>query len=142
MTTKIRLALDLGLQLVLFLVFGCRIWWYPQQIWQELGIFVLLISCWQILHALYVSRKYKNWEKIHYLDRIKQVIAYSLLTLGVGGLMYVGSFGLLSAFFMFLVDMVYTGICAVVACLAVHSFALSIKNLYNYYVAPRSFWDL
>lgn len=142
MTTKIRLTLDLVLQFSLLLVFGIRIFWYPEHFWRELGVFALLISSWQVLHALYLARKYKNWEKRTYLNHVKQIIGYGLLTVGISGLMYVGSFGLLAAFLEFLLKILYIAVCLTATGLALHSFAMSVKNVYQYYASPRSFWDL
>jgi hypothetical protein len=142
MATKIRLLLDFLIQVFVFIFFIAQLVLYPEQIWLTAGLFAMSISAWQILHALYVVRKYQDWERRRYLGSMRQVLAYAFFTLLIGGLMLVASFGFLFPFLIFVIDVLYIVVCAVVLVLAVLYFAQSLRNLYLFYHRPRSFWDL
>jgi hypothetical protein len=142
MVTKIRLLLDFLVQLAVFIFFIVEAITAPTRLWATLGFFALSISTWQILHALYVVRKYKDWQRDKYLANIKQVLAYTFFTLLISGLMWVASFGYLYPFMLFAVEILYFAVCAVVLVLALLYFVQSSRDLYLYFRRPRSFWDL
>jgi hypothetical protein len=142
MATKIRLLLDFLIQVFVFIFFIVQFILYPEQIWLTAGLFAVSISAWQILHALYVVRKYQDWERKRYLGSMRQVLAYAFFTLLIGGLMLITSFGFLFPFLVFVVDVLYIVVCSVVLVLSVLYFVQSLRNLYLFYHRPRSFWDL
>lgn len=142
MVTKIRLLLDFLVQLAVFIFFILQAIFQPTQLAPMLGLFALSISTWQVLHALYVVRKYKDWQRDKYLLNIKQVLAYSFFTLLISGLMWVASFGYLYPFMLFAAEILYFVVCAVVLVLAALYFVQSARDLYLYFRRPRSFWDL
>ncbi len=141
-TTKIRLLLDFSIQTMLMIVFGLHVLSNPQALWTDVGLFALSMSSWQILHALYVVRKYHDWQRNQYLTNIRQVVAYTLLTVGIGLFMLVTSFGFLFPFLVFVLDILYLAVCGVVIFLAFKYFVGTLQSLYQYYYRPRSFWDL
>jgi hypothetical protein len=106
------------------------------------SIFGMLISGWQILHALYVVKKYKDWQRQQYLYSMRQVLGYGLLTLGVGLFMLIASFGFLFPFFYFTITILHWILLAVVLFLAGNYFIISFRRLYEHLYRPKSFWDL
>lgn len=142
--TKIRLWLDLAVQLILFTLLIIQIFNNPaaESILFYSSLFGIIISAWQILHALYVVKKYKDWERKQYLYNMRQVLGYGLLTLGVGVFMLISSFGFLAPFFYFTVTILHWILLAVVLFLAVNYFIISFRRLYEYLYRPKSFWDL
>ncbi len=143
--TKIRLFLDIGIQLLLFvllifsLITGGLEW---QNILYHTSVFAILLSTWQILHAVYVVKKYKDWQRREYLYNMRQVLAYGLITLFVGFLMLLVSFGFLAPFFIFTISILHWVLCAVVLGLAIKYFWISWRRLYDYLYRPKSFWDI
>jgi len=142
MATKLRLILDFILQTAIFIGFALRFYFLPEEAWQTLGYLAICISSWQILHALYVVRKYQDWRQRLYLRNMRQLLAYIVFTLLIGGFMLVASFGLLMPFFIFTLDVLYAVACCVVLMFALLYFAQSLRYLYDYSQRPRSFWDL
>ena len=114
----------------------------PSQTIQYLGIFAFFISIWQILHAVYVVQKYQDWYRNLYLNKIRRVVLLSILVALVGGSVAITTFGVLLPQVLQILQILGLGLGVVVAVLAFQYFGRSIKNLYDYYHQPRSFWDL
>ncbi len=142
--TKYRLILDVGIQLLLFILLIIQIIIHPNAngILYYASIFGMILSLWQIIHAVYVVRKYQDWHRKQYLSNMKQVLAYGLMTLFVGFFMILTSFGFLTPFFLFTVHILHWVVCAVVLFLALKYFKISFQRLYQYFYGPKSFWDL
>lgn len=142
--TRVRLIIDFCVQLALFVFLIVELILHPtlNGLLFYTSIFGIVLSVWQILHALYVVKKYKDWQRKKYLNNMKQVLAYGLLTLGIGVFMLIVSFGFLSAFFFFTVHVLHWVLSAVVIFLAAKYFITSLKRLCDYYDRPKSFWDL
>ena len=142
--TKIRLIIDLCIQVILFALLLLQVILHPsaQGILYYASIFGIMLSAWQILHAVYVVKKYKDWQRKQYLYNMRQVLAYGLLTLGVGLFMILTSFGFLAPFFYFTVTFLHWVLTAVVLLLALNYFRISWKRFMEYIYRPKSFWDL
>jgi len=142
--TKIRLIIDVCIQLVLFILLAIQLFINPT--WDcllfYLSIFGILLSFWQLAHAFYVVKKYKDWQRRQYIYYMRQVLAYSLLTVAVGAFMLLVSFGFLVPFFLFTINILHWILCGVVLFLAINYFRISFYRLYNYFYQPKSFWDL
>lgn len=142
MTTRIRLVLDLGVQLFFLFFLAYQLLQNPLDPWSSLALFSLGISSWQLFHAWYTVRKYRDWHRALYLKYMKQVVAYALITLGIGIFMLVSSFGFLWPFLVLVGHLLYWALCLVVPALALYAFGISVQHWYNLYRKPRSFWDL
>lgn len=142
MRTKIRLSLDLGIQLAFISLLLLQIGTSPEQAIQHIGIFAFLISIWQVFHAVYVVQKYQDWYRGEYLKNIKRVVLASILFLGIGGSIVALTLGSLLPFVIQCTQVLGLGLSLVLAILAFQYFGRSIVNLYAYYHRPRSFWDL
>jgi len=142
--TKIRLWLDLSVQLLLFILLSVQVMLHPtaEGLLYYVSLFGILLSFWQIIHAFYVVKKYKDWQRRQYLYNMRQVLGYGLLTLGVGTFMLLLSFGFLAPFFYFTVTILHWVLAAVVLFLAGNYFVISFRRLYEYLERPKSFWDL
>ncbi len=142
--TKIRLWLDITVQLILFSILFVQIFRNPsaEKILFYCSFFGIIISTWQIINALYVVKKYKDWQRKQYLYNMRQVLGYALLTLGVGIFMLISSFGFLAPFFYFTMIILHWIILGVVLFLALKYFIVSFKRLYQFLYRPKSFWDL
>lgn len=142
--TKIRLILDFGIQLLLFILLAIQLIFHPNlsSLLYYGSIFGMLLSLWQIIHAVYVVRKYQDWHRKQYLSNMKQLLAYGLLTLFVGFFMILTSFGFLAPFFYFSMHILHWVVCGVVLFLAIKYFRTSFQRLYQYFYGPKSFWDL
>jgi hypothetical protein len=142
--TRIRLWLDFIIQILLFLLLGIRVLLTPtvDSFLYNLSLFGILLSAWQILHAFYVVNKYKDWDRKRYLYKMRQVLGYGLLTLGVGLFMLIISFGFLAPFFYFTLVILHWILAAVVIFLAFSYFLTSLRRLHQYLYRPKSFWDL
>jgi hypothetical protein len=142
--TKIRLWLDMSVQLLFFTLLSVQVYLHPtaEGLLYYASLFGLLISSWQIIHALYVVKKYKDWQRKQYLYNMRQVLGYGLLTLGVGIFMIITSFGFLAPFFYFTLSILHWTLCIVVLLLAINYFIISFRRLYQYLYRPKSFWDL
>ena len=142
--TRIRLWLDLIIQVLLFVLLVVQVILHPnfEAFLFNVSLFGILLSAWQIMHAFYVVNKYKDWERKQYLYNMRQVLGYSLLTLGVGLFMLIISFGFLAAFFYFTLVILHWILAAVVLFLAFSYFLISLRRLYQHLYRPRSFWDL
>jgi len=142
MRTKIRLGLDFGIQLVLIACLLIQVTTDPARTLQHLGIFAFFISIWQILHAIYVVQKYQDWYRNLYLDKIRRIALFTILIALVGGSVVVTTLGILLPQVLQVLQFLGLGLGVVVAALAFQYFGRSMKNLYDYYQQPRSFWDL
>lgn len=142
--TKIRLIIDVAIQCLLFVLLGIQIAMHPtlNATLSNVSVFGIILSGWQILHAIYVVRKYKDWYRRQYLNNMKQLLGYALLTLAVGLFMIITSFGFLAPFFYFTIHILHWVMAAVVLFLAINYFRISFKQLYQYFYRPKSFWDL
>jgi hypothetical protein len=142
--TRIRLWLDLSIQIILFslLIFKLIADKELDNILLNLSFFGIIISTWQILHAFYVVKKYKDWQRNQYLYNMRQVLGYGLLTAGIGVLMLIGSFGILAPFFFFTLKILHWILTIVVIALTLNYFIISVKRLYEFIYKPKSFWDL
>ncbi|WCL83013.1 hypothetical protein PPO43_07925 [Saprospira sp. CCB-QB6] len=142
--TKYRLLLDLSIQLILFILWAVQAalhFSYFGVLYYS-SIFVLLLSAWQLLHAFYVVRKHQDWHRKQYLQNMRQLLAYSLITIGIGLFMLLASFGFLAPFFIFSLHILHWVICLVALYFAGHYFWTSIRQLQDYINRPKSFWDL
>ncbi len=142
MRTKIRLTLDFGIQLLLILLLLIQVWVSPGHVFGSLGVFALLISIWQIGHAMYVVEQYQDWYRSLYLRRIKRVVKIGLLVLMFALLVVAFSLGLLTQQVLFGLQYLGLLLAVVVAVLAFQYFGRSIIILYHYLIKPKSFWDL
>ncbi|MCP4437938.1 MAG: hypothetical protein GY810_03260 [Aureispira sp.] len=142
MTKKIRLILDVVVQAILWIFLAVQIAQKPEDTMQHLAIFAGVITCWQMLHAWYVVRKYKDWQRNQHLGQLKKIIVYSLLTMIVGGLIVLVTIGALWPFLLFIVNTLYLLWAVGGSLLAIWYFWVSWKKLLHYYYKPRSFWDL
>ena len=142
MRTKIRLALDCGIQAILICLLLLQIKSTPTQAIQHLGIFALSISAWQIFHAIYVVQKYQDWYRGLYLKAIKRVILVSIFVLAAAAIIAIATFGIFLPYVLQVLQVLGIGLGLVVALLAFQYFGRSLLNLYAYYNQPRSFWDL
>jgi hypothetical protein len=142
--TRIRLWLDLMIQILLFILLTVQVLLHPsvEAFLYNVSLFGILLSAWQILHAFYVVKKYKDWERKQYLYNMRQVLGYALLTLGIGVFMLIISFGFLAPFFYFTLIILHWILAAVVLFLTVSYFVISLRRLYQHLYRPRSFWDL
>ena len=141
MRTKIRLTLNIGLQLLLVLGLLFQITNSPQNTLQHIGWFALFISIWQIIHAVYVVQKYKDWHHHIYLKNITAIGHVAFWILIGSGILWslVGNF-----FPSILVVIQYLAISlgVIVSILAFRYFVRSLVYTYQYANRPRSFWDL
>ncbi|BDS14045.1 hypothetical protein [Aureispira anguillae] len=142
MRTKIRLALDLGIQLVLISILLLQIKSNPAETIQHLGVFAFLISIWQIFHAIYVVQKYQDWYRDLYLKKIKRIFLISILILGLAGSIAAITLGVLLPTVLQSIQVLGLGLSIILGALAFQYFGRSLVNLYRYYNRPRSFWDL
>lgn len=142
MMTKYRLILDCIVQSLVLIWWALLAFFYPDHLLLYSAIFIGVLSAWQVFHAWYEVNKHQDWYRRLYLLRLRRLVGYGLLTLGVGVAVVVLSFGLLTAFGWFLGEIVAIGLCAGGAVLALWYFFGSIQRLYQYYQRPRSFWDL
>lgn len=140
--TKIRLILNLSIQSVLILLLLIQSLLWPEALLYHTSLFSILISSWQILHAIYMVKKHKDWQYNRYLQIIRQLGIYVGLILGIVGLMVAITLGMLSPFWLFIADSLHIVSCGGIVCLALWYFWQSISKLYHYYHRPRSFWDL
>lgn len=140
--TKIRLILNLSIQSVLILLLLIQSLLWPEALLYHTSLFSILISSWQILHAIYMVKKHKDWQYNRYLQIIRQLGIYVGLILGIVGLMVAITLGMLSPFWLFIADSLHIVSCGGIVCLALWYFWQSIYKLYHYYHRPRSFWDL
>lgn len=142
MTKKIRLVLDIVVQIVLWGILIMQINQTPKDTIQHLAIFAGIITFWQMLHAWYVVRKYSDWQRNQHLGQLKKIITYSLLTLIIVVSLVLLSIGALWAFLLFVLNIFYLLWAIGGTLLAIWYFGISWKKLYNFYYKPRSFWDL
>ena len=141
-TTKIRLHLDVIIQIIIFIYFITKFITEPQDLRANIGFFALSIATWQVLHAFYVVRKYSDWQRNIYLYQMRQLLAYAIFTIAIGLVMLAVSWGYLYNFIIFGSTLLYIIVCAVIAIFAILYLIQSFKNLYTFYQSPRSFWDL
>ncbi|WP_052596996.1 hypothetical protein [Aureispira sp. CCB-QB1] len=142
MRTKIRLAIDCSIQVLLISILLLQITSTPAQTIQHLGVFAFLISIWQIFHAVYVVQKHQDWYRGLYLKKIKRVILIASIVLGVAATIAIATFGLFLPYVLKGLQLLGLGLSLIVALLAFQYFGRSLLNLYSYYNRPRSFWDL
>ncbi|MCH2046621.1 MAG: hypothetical protein MK212_21065 [Saprospiraceae bacterium] len=142
MKKKIRLVLDVVVQLVLWGILGVQITQNPEETIQHLAIFAVLITFWQVLHAWYVVSKYHDWQRTQHLFYLKRILAYVVLTLVVGGGVVLLSVGTLWNFWMFIMESLYLIWAIGGTLLAIWYFGISWRILVFYIYKPRSFWDL
>lgn len=142
MRTKIRLAIDCSIQVLLITLLLLQIGSNPAQTIQHLGIFAFMISIWQILHAIYVVQKHQDWYRGLYLQKIKRVVLIATIILSLAAIVAIATFGLFLPYVLKSLQVLGLGLSLVVALLAFQYFGRSLLNLYNYYNRPRSFWDL
>lgn len=142
--TRIRLWLDLMIQMLLFILLTVQVLLHPsvEAFLYNVSLFGILLSAWQIMHAIYVVKKYKDWDRKQYLYNMRQVLGYGLLTLLIGIFMLIISFGYLADFFYFTLIILHWILASVVIFLAVSYFVISLRRLYQHLYRPRSFWDL
>jgi hypothetical protein len=142
--TRIRLWLDLCIQLILFILLIIQIVSEPKAgaILYHISLFGILLSSWQILHAFYVVKKYKDWQRTQYLYNIRQVLGYGLLTFGIALFILISSFGFMAPFFFFTLKILHWLLSSIVLLLAANYFIISTKRLYEFLYKPKSFWDL
>lgn len=115
---------------------------YPQYAWIFGVVAVAVLLSWQILHAWYVVHKHSDWQRSQYLFLFRRLMGYSLLTVGVGGLMGLISLGALMPFVWFMCQIVGLVTLAALVVLVLYAVFISFNRLYQYYHRPRSFWDL
>lgn len=142
MRTKIRLAIDCTIQLLLISLLLLQISSNPAQTIQHLGAFAFMISIWQIFHAVYVVQKHQDWYRGLYLKKIKRVVLIATIVLLVAAVFAIGTFGLFLPYVLKGLQILGLGLSLVVALLAFQYFGRSLLNLHSYYSRPRSFWDL
>lgn len=142
MRTKIRLGLDFGIQIVLIACLLIQVTTDPARTIQHLGVFAFFMSIWQIFHAIYVVQKYQDWYRNLYLNNIRRIALLTILIALIGGSIIVTTFGILLPQVLQVLQVLGLGLGVVVAALAFQYFGRSMKNLYDYYQQPRSFWDL
>ena len=142
--TKVRLIIDFGIQFLLFILLAIQLIMNLtiNNLLFYTSIYGILLSVWQIIHAIYVVRKHQDWQRRLYLRNMQQVLAYSLLTLGVGFFMLLVSFGFLVPFFLFTIYIMHWLLCMIIIVLAIDYFRVSLKRLYEHLYRPKSFWDL
>lgn len=140
--TKIRLILNLGVQsffIILLLIMSLL---NPEAWLYNTSLFLILISVWQITHAVYVVKKYKDRQYNQYLNIVNHLLMYALLILAIVGLMVGLTLGKLLPFWVFMTNALYFASGGLLIGLAAWYFWQSIQKLYAYYHRPRSFWDL
>lgn len=142
MTKKIRLILDVLIQIILWGILIMQIVQTPENTVQHLAIFAGIITFWQMIHAWYVVWKYRDWQRNQHLGQLKKIIAYSLLTLTVVGTLVLLSIGALWNFWLFAIHTLYILWAVGGTLLAIWYFWISWKKLHDFYYKPRSFWDL
>lgn len=142
MMTRYRLWFDFLLQTLLLAVWALLSWLHPERWLPYALFFVGLLLAWQILHAWYVVHKHRDWHRRLYLLRLRRLLGYGLLTVGIGSLVGLLSFGLLWSFGRFVGEVVALGLGIGALALALQAFGWSIRCLYRYAYRPRSFWDL
>lgn len=142
MRTKIRLAIDCSIQVLLIALLLLQISSNPAQTIQHLGVFAFMISIWQIFHAVYVVQKHQDWYRGLYLQKIKRVIFIATFVLFIAAVIAIATFGLFLSYVLQAIQLLGLGLSLVVALLAFQYFGRSLLNLYSYYNRPRSFWDL
>lgn len=142
MRTKIRLAIDCSIQVLLISLLLLQISSNPAQTIQHLGAFAFMISVWQIFHAVYVVQKHQDWYRGLYLQKIKRVLLVATIILTLAVTLAIATFGLFLPYVLKGLQVLGLGLSLVVALLAFQYFGRSILNLYSYYKRPRSFWDL
>jgi len=142
MRTKIRLALDCSIQVILICLLIFQIKSSPTLAIQHVGIFAFVISIWQILHAVYVVQKYQDWYRGLYLKTIKKVILVTIFVLAGGVVAVVATLGVFLPYVLQVLQVLGLGLGLIVALLAFQYFGRSLHNIYDYYNQPRSFWDL
>jgi hypothetical protein len=142
MRTKIRLALDCSIQVILICLLIFQIKSSPTFAIQHVGIFAFVISIWQIIHAVYVVEKYQDWYGGLYLKSIEKVIWVTIFLLASGVITAVATFGAFLPYILQVLQVLGLGLGLIVALLAFQYFGRSLHNIYDYYNEPRSFWDL
>jgi len=142
MRTKIRLAIDCSIQVLLISLLLLQISSNPAQTIQHLGAFAFMISVWQIFHAVYVVQKHQDWYRGLYLQKIKRVLLVATIILTLAVTLAIATFGLFLPYVLKGLQVLGLGLSLVVALLAFQYFGRSMLNLYSYYKRPRSFWDL
>ena len=141
-TTVIRLIFDSVIQFILFLALAFALWSKPEDWSVHLVGFGALVSAWQVLHAGYGVWRYNDGQGARYLEHMQQILGYLFLVLGVSMLLLVSSFGFLFPFLVFVFDLTYWALCLILPSLGLRYFYKSLRNLWQYYRRPRSFWDL
>lgn len=142
MRTKIRLALDCSVQLLLILLLGIKLYSSPEQALQYLAVFAFFISIWQIGHAVYVVEKYQDWYRGLYLKNMERVLSILTIILLISAALLLVSFGLLLPYILKSLQVLVMAFGVLVALMAFQYFGRSLINIYIYYTKPRSFWDL
>jgi hypothetical protein len=142
MRTKIRLAIDCGIQALLISLLLLQISANPGETIQHLSAFAFMISVWQIFHAIYVVQKHQDWYRGLYLEKIKRIVLIATVILVLAATIAIATFGLFLPYVLKGLQVLGLGLSLVVALLAFQYFGRSLRNLYTYYNRPRSFWDL
>lgn len=141
MRTKIRLTLNIIIQFLLVSFLFFQLITNPDEAVNHMYWFALLISVWQIIHAVYVVQKYHDWHHDVYLKNIKLITRVASWVLAGGSAFW----GLTGGYFpSILLAMQWLGILLglTISALAFQYFGRSIIYIYKYYTRPRSFWDL
>ena len=142
MRTKIRLAMDFGVQGVLLCFLLFQISFYPGQAMILLRFFAAIIILWQIIHAVYVVQKYQDWYGTRYLKTVRKVVFVALLFFSLT-FVFARSTNEMFSFEEFqIIELTGTLLVVSISFPAIKQFGRSSINLYNYYRRPRSFWDL
>lgn len=142
MTSKVRLTLDSGIQLFLISILLIELIVAPEHFIQHISSFAFSISIWQILHAIYVVQKYRDWHRSIYLKQIKSLVLLSIFILMGAGSIFLVSLGNWWPYILPILQGLGIVLGFVLAGLAFHYFWHSIKAFYIHWTQPRSFWDL
>lgn len=142
MRTKIRLVINLLLQIMLFSGFFLQITYTTVSVWMSLLIYGIGLGVWQTFYASYMVQQHADWYLTLYLKRVKVVAKVSIGLLVCTLLVGLLSLGYLYTPLFLLLKYLSYGLGIVLFLLAVPHFIRSIIQTYYYYKQPRSFWDL
>jgi len=142
MRTKIRLAMDFGIQGALLCFLFFHVSFYPGQALVHLWFYISTIIIWQIIHAIYVAHKYQDWYSVRYLRTVRKIVFVALIFFSSTFVFFRYDYEMILSGGVQVVELVGILLLTLLCFTLIKQFYRSIINLHNYIRKPRSFWDL